>query len=438
MATPTGTAPSPLASTSPLDRARRAVYLRALPILIVAYIVAYVDRTNLSLAKLAMVKDLPAFDNAVFGIGAGAFFLGFVLLEVPGTMLVERWSARKLIAIIMAVWGICASATAFVSTPTQLYVVRFFLGIAEGSFFPGVVVYLGHWFPQRDRTKALGFFVLGSPLAQVLMPKLAGALMGMQDQALHGWQWLFIVSGAPGVLLAIVVLYFLTDRPEQAAWLGEAEKAALCKVLAEEKAARSSVAGHMSIGQALRNPKVMQISLGHFLAIICFYGVEFFLPSVLSRWFSLSVDSLTWLMMLAAAASFVGVLFVAWNSDRTRERRWHTAVPLAAAGTVTALMPLLQNHLWATIVLYAVAAAGVKAYLPAFWSLPSLFLSGSAAAASIGFINSLGNVGGFIGPSVLGSVEKATGSFSGGLVFIGVAAICASAVLASLRLPRQS
>jgi len=424
-------APGAGAVESPLDRARRKAYRRLIPLCFISYVIAYVDRSNVAIAKLTMTRDLPGFDNAVIGFGAGVFFIGYFLLEIPGTLIVEKWSARKWIARIMITWGIVAALTALVKTPFQFYVVRFLLGLAEAGFYPGVIVYLTHWFASRDRARALAYFFVATPIAQVISPKLSNILLKIGTDevvggvtvhhpevwGLEGWQWIYIAWGIPAVMLGILVLIYLTDRPQQAKWLSAQERDALLAELEREKDARPS-SHKMGLGAALRHPKVLLLALIYFLVVTGSYGVEFFMPSILERWYSLKFDALTWLVILPPLLAVFGQLFVGWSSDRNKERWLHTAVPMASGAAGLLLVTQSRGNLPLTIAGFMLAYAGFKAYLPAFWSLPSLFLSGTSAAGSIGFINSVGNLGGFMGPFVLGTIEKLTGSFMGGLYFL--------------------
>jgi ACS family tartrate transporter-like MFS transporter len=305
-------------------------------------VIAYVDRSNVAIAKLTMTRDLPHFDNAVIGFGAGVFFIGYFLLEIPGTLIVERWSARKWIARIMITWGIVAAATALVKTPFQFYVVRFLLGLAEAGFYPGIIVYLTHWFASRDRARALAYFFVATPIAQVISPKLSNILLKIGTDevvggvtvhhpelwGLEGWQWIYIAWGIPAVVLGVLVLVYLTDRPQQAKWLTAEERDALLGELEREKDARPS-SHKMGLGAALRHPRVLLLALIYFLVVTGSYGVEFFMPSILERWYALKFDALTWLVILPPLLAVFGQLFVGWSSDRKKERWMHTAVPMA-------------------------------------------------------------------------------------------------------------
>jgi ACS family tartrate transporter-like MFS transporter len=436
-------------SAGALDRARRKAYRRLLPLLFLCYVIAYVDRTNVAIAKLTMTKALPGFDSAVIGNGMGFFFWGYFLLEIPGSLIVERWSARKWICRILVTWGFVAALTALVKTPVQFYFARFVLGLAEAGFFPGVVVYLTHWFTGRDRTRALSWFLIGTPIAQIVSPKISNALLkiGTQEMSggvsahhpgllgLQGWQWLYIFWGLPAIALGIVVLFALTDRPRDARWLSSEERDALERELEGDKAKRAG-ARRMTLFEAFSHPKVLLLTLAYICSTTANYGVEFWLPSILEKWYSLKLDAITWLVILPPSLALASQLFVGWNSDRTRERRLHAAVPMLLGMIALGLTPLTQGHLAITIVCFMATAAGIKAYQPAFWSLPSLFLTETAAAGSIGLINSVGNLGGYLGPSVLGVVEKHTGSFAGGIYFLCLSMTACVAIIFLLGLGR--
>ena len=435
---------------SPLDRARRKAYLRLLPILFVSYVIAFVDRANVSIAKLTMTRELPGFDNAVIGFGAGIFFLGYFLLEIPGTLIVEKWSARLWIARIMVTWGVMAALTATVRTPFEFYLVRFLLGLAEAGFFPGVIVYLTHWFPSRDRARALSFFFVATPVAQLVSPKISNLLLRIGTDevvggtlvhhakvlGLSGWQWVYVAWGIPAVVMGVVVLFFLTDRPKQARWLAPEEREALAAELEREKAA-GLAKRRMKLAEALRHPKVLLLALVYFLSVTGSYGVEFFLPSILERWYSLRYDTLTSIILLPPLLAVAGQLFVGWSSDRTKERRLHTVLPMAASALGLLVATQSRGHLPLTVACFMVAYAGFKAYLPAFWAMPSLFLAEAAAAGSIGLINSIGNLGGFLGPWVIGGVEALTGSFEGGLFFLAASMALAAFTVFRLGIGRD-
>jgi ACS family tartrate transporter-like MFS transporter len=456
-------APSPTEAPSPLDRARVKAYRRLLPILFACYVIAYVDRTNVGLAKLHMMGDLnaqargdddarPLFDEEAFGFGAGTcFFVGYLLLEIPGTLLVEKWSARKWICRIMVSWGVIAALTALVKVPWHFYGIRFLLGVAEAGFFPGVIVYLTHWFPSRDRARALSWFLIATPIAQFISPKLTYYLLRIgTDEAidgaivrhplvlgLKGWQWVYIGWGLPAVALGAVVLLFLTDRPRQARWLDDDEREALEAVLAREKAERKAAGGHMTLREAFAHPKVLLLTAAYFFIVTGNYGVEMFLPTILRDWYHPSDRLLTWVLMIPPLGSLFGQLFVGWNSDRTKERRLHAALPILIGAIALGLSLIRGMPLGLMILIFTAAALGTKAYLPAFWTLPSLFLTEAAAAGSIGLINSCGNLGGAVGPWLLGIVKDRTGSFLPGILFLCVSMATSALIILGLGLGRR-
>jgi MFS transporter, ACS family, tartrate transporter len=432
---------------NPLVRARRKAFRRLLPICFLCYVVAYVDRVNVSLAKLTMVRDLKGFDSEVFGFGAGVFFLGYFLLEIPGTLIIERWSARKWICRIMVTWGLLAAATALVKTPFDFYVVRFLLGLAEAGFFPGIIVYLTHWFPSADRARAVATFLIATPTAQIVSPKISnfmlaltpgdtiqgGSTRGGGPLGLQGWQWMYIGWGLPAVILGAVVLFWLTDRPRQAGWLTPEEQEALEAELERDRLASASIR-RMTVLEALRHPKVLLLAIAYFFAVLANYSIEFFLPSILKKWYDLKLDAVTWLIIVPPVAALAGQLLAGWHSDLKKERRLHTVVPMVCAAAALLLVSRSAGHLAATVALFTVAAAGIKSYQPSFWALPSLLLTEAGAAGSIGLINSVGNLGGFVGPYMMGWLEHATGSFVGGLAALSMALMLSATIVLSLGL----
>ncbi|CAF0781605.1 unnamed protein product [Adineta ricciae] len=435
---------------SSLDRAILKAYWRLLPILFLSYIIAYVDRNNVSLAKLKMTDDLPSFRNGtetIFSFGQGAFFIGYLLLEIPGTLLVERWSARKWICRIMITWGILASLTAVVKQPWHFYLLRFALGLAEAGFFPGVIVYLTHWFPGKARARALSLFLIATPIAQLISPKISYYILrmgtiehGVYYQTLfrlRGWQWMYIAWGIPSVILGIIILFFLTDRPKDARWLEYDERQALEVELAVELQRQQAVGGHLTIFQALRQIKVLLLAAAYFFIVTGNYGVDMFLPTILRDWYHLSDSLLTWLLMIPPLGALIGMLIIGFSSDRTKERRFHAAVPILIGATAFGLTLIRNQPLATIIILFTAVNIGTKAYLPAFWSLPSLFLSQAAAAGSIGFINSVGNIGGGVGPIILGVLKDRTGSFSLGILLLSISMGLTAVIIMLLRFDRR-
>ncbi|CAF0914087.1 unnamed protein product [Rotaria sordida] len=425
-------------------------YWRLLPLLFLSYIIAYVDRNNVSLAKLKMINDLPSFRHrteTIFALGQAAFFIGYLLLEIPGTLIVEKWSARKWICRIMITWGILASLTAIVTQPWHFYLIRFLLGLAEAGFFPGAVVYLTHWFPAQARARALSLFFIAAPIAQFISPKISYYFlrMGTIENGIYyrtlfklkGWQWMYIIWGIPAVIIGIIVLFFLIDRPKDANWLSEEECQVLETELSHELVRQQVAGGHLTLLQALRHNKVLLLAIAYFFIVTGNYGVDLFLPTILHDWYHLSDGLLTWLLMIPPLGALIGILVIGFSSDRTKERRFHAAIPILIGAIGLGLTLIRQQPLFTMIILFTVASIGTKAYLPAFWSLPSLFLSESAAAGSIGLINSIGNLGGGVGPILLGVFKDRTGSFFLGILLLSISMCLTSVIIMILRFDRH-
>ena len=413
------------------ERARRRISLRVIPYVFILYIIAFLDRVNVGYAALQMADDL-GFSAEVFGFGAGIFFFGYVILEIPGSVLVERWSARKWIARIMISWGVLAIMTAFVRTSTQFYWVRFLLGAAEAGFFPGIIVYLSHWFRYEDRAKAVALFMAAIPVSNLLGSPISGLLLGVQWLNQPGWRWLFIVEGIPAVILGFITIYYLTDWPREATWLPDDEKQWIIRELELEKRQRKAVR-HISMWQALRHRDVLLLVGAYFFATVGFYGLNIWMPTLLkqaSNWSDLKV---TVVAMIPHLAGLISMLLVGASSDRTGERRWHAASAMVLGGIGYVLVIMAGGNPLLVVAAFCVVAAGVDGYFPGFWPLPTAFLTESAAAASIGLINSFGNLGGFVGPYILGYVRTATNSFNIGLACLAVSMALGAACVLSVR-----
>jgi len=413
------------------ERARRRISLRVIPYVFILYIIAFLDRVNVGYAALQMADDL-GFSAEVFGFGAGIFFFGYVILEIPGSVLVERWSARKWIARIMISWGILAIMMAFVRTSTQFYWVRFLLGAAEAGFFPGIIVYLSHWFRYEDRAKAVALFMAAIPVSNLLGSPISGLLLGVNWLNQPGWRWLFIVEGIPAVILGFVTIYYLTDWPREARWLPDDEKEWIIRELELEKRQRKAVR-HISMWQAMRHRDVLLLVGAYFFATVGFYGLNIWMPTLLkqaSNWSDLKV---TMVAMIPHLAGLVSMLLVGASSDRTGERRWHAASAMILGGVGYVLVIMGGANPLLVVAAFCVVAAGVDGYFPGFWPLPTAFLTESAAAASIGLINSFGNLGGFVGPYILGYVRTATNSFDIGLACLAVSMVLGAACVLSVR-----
>jgi ACS family tartrate transporter-like MFS transporter len=411
--------------------ARRRITRRLLPFLWLLYVIAFLDRVNVAYAALEMSHDL-AFSDRVFGLGAGIFFIGYVLLEIPGAVIVERWSARRWIARIMISWGIITVFVGLVHTPQQFYLARFLLGTAEAGFFPGIIVYLTHWFRHEDRAKAIAAFMTAIPLSNIFGSPLAGHILRLRWYGLPGWRWLFILEGIPAVILGVITLFYLTDWPTQAAWLPKEECEWITGELQREKQRKASLQSY-TIWQALRHRDVILLTLVYFMGSTGIYGFIIWFPTILKRASGLSTGIVTLLVTLPYFAGLTAMMLNAWHSDRTRERRWHTSTMLFAGGASLIFALLSASHLWTQLVFFILFAAFIHAYQPTFWALPTTFLGESAAAASIGLINCIGGLGGFVGPFIMGYLVTRTGSFATGLVWLLVNLFLAGMLVLCLR-----
>jgi sugar phosphate permease len=414
--------------------ARSRIAVRLLPFLFLLYVANYLDRWNISYATLGMKGDLGLTDS-VFGTASGIFFVGYLLLQIPGALLVERWSARLLLAITLIAWGALTVLTGFVRTPLELYGARFLLGAAEAGFFPGVIVYLSHWFIYRDRATAVSRFMSAIPIAAILGGPLAGMILGLHWLGLPGWRWLFFLEGAPAIVLGIATLLWLPDRPGQARWLSADERDWLAARLAEERAAKADVE-HVTIWQAVRDRRVVLLTVGLFFCYTGGYAFWFWMPTMVQRltgW--TDVQRIGWIGAIPFVAGLIGMLLLGWNSDRTRERRWHFAVPQLTAALALSAWFLAPHSNALLVVVFALIGYGTTAHLPSFWALPTEFLADSAAAAAVGFINCTASIGGFVGSIIIGKLSQSTGSFDAGFVFM-IACWTIAAVLVLL-CPRE-
>ena len=415
-----GTGRDPLASATAKARAR------LIPFVFLLYIVAYLDRINIGFAALQMNQAI-GLTATTYGLGAGIFFLSYVVFEVPSNVILARVGARLWIARIMISWGLVSAATMLVQGPASFYLVRFLLGIAEAGFFPGVIFYLTLWFPARERARAIASFVAATLVAGIVGGPISGALLTMHGAwGLQGWQWLFLMEGLPAVLLGFAVLAYLPDRIADAKWLTPDERTALEAKLSEESA---GTAGAHSVAASLSDGRVWLMALVYLTIPIALYGMGFWLPQII-RSNSKGSDFLVGLLsaipyMLGA----VGMVAVGRHSDRTGERRWHIAIPAAIGGTAFALSGLVHG-LVPSLALLSVAMLGLSSMYGPFWTQATSFLSGVGAAAGIALINSIGNIGGFVGPYAFGYIKDTTNSFAIGLMALG--AVLASGGLLAL------
>jgi ACS family tartrate transporter-like MFS transporter len=417
-------------------RARHRIARRLLPFVFVLYIANYLDRANLAYAALEMSHDLRLSDR-VFGVAAGIFFIGYLGLQIPGALFVERWSARKWLSTILITWGALTALTALVHSAHQLYAARFFLGVAEAGFFPGVIVYLTHWFCYEDRAKAVANFMAAIPVSFIIGSPVAGALLGVHWLGFEGWRWLFILEGIPAALLGIAALFYLTDRPEDARWLPPEEREWIATRLRDEGRAKSETQS-LSVFQTLRSLPVLLLALVVLCEYSGFYAFIFWFPTMLKRLSEMSNFRVGLLGALPYIGAFLAMQAVGWNSDRTRERRWHAAGTQFLAAAALLVLILRPPSLAWTITVFTLAGIGMIAFLPPFWALPSSFLKGPAAAASIGFINALGSMGGFIGPYAIGYLRTSSGSFNSGLGYMALVLLLGGLIVLFCRREQKS
>jgi ACS family tartrate transporter-like MFS transporter len=400
---------------------------RLLPLIVVIYFVAYMDRTNVSFASLSMNKDL-GFSSYIYGWGAGIFFLGYFLFEVPSNVILEKTGARIWIARIMITWGIAAAIMAFVTGPVSFLTLRFLLGVAEAGFFPGMILYFTYWFPSKYRARVIAALFLAVPGANAVTAVVSGALLQLDGiLGLRGWQWLFIIEALPAILLAFAVLALMTDRPAKAKWLEPDERDWLEGVLDAERSSKVKAHGELTLYQALTNSTVLLLSSIYFTIVTATYGITFFLPPILKT-LGLSDFGTGLATALPYTVGTVGMLAWSWSSDRHNERRMHFVIACLLATVGLMAVGWLSHSYWAILAM-SFAAIGIYGAKPSFWPLPSAFLTGSAAAGGIALVNSIGNLGGFVGPYAVGWIKDATGNFEAGLYFLAACAL-ASAVLA--------
>ena len=413
------------------DHTRHKVALRLLPFLFIVYIINYIDRTNVAYAAIGMSRTL-GFSDRVFGLGAGIFFVSYVALQIPGTMMVERWSARRGIALIMVAWGFLTMLTALVQTAPQLYGARLLLGAAEAGFFPGVVVFLSHWFIREDRAKAGSNFMAAIPLSFIIGSPLAGWILGHTWRGIDGWRWLFVLEGMPAVLLGVVAFFYLTDGPEEAGWLAPEERQWIKQRLEEERPVRAK---KLTTWQTLGSGPILLLAAVTFFEYFVAYTVVFWLPTILKRQSGSSDLRIGLMASLPYVVSLTAMLVNGWHSDKTGERRWHAAVPQFAGAMALLGLIALPVSTRTSLALFAVLCS-MYSFLPVFWAIPSEILSAEEAAAGVGLINAVGSVGGFAGPYMFGYLNSQTGSFTAGLMLMMLFAATGGLLL--LRVPAPS
>ncbi|MGE3956860.1 MAG: MFS transporter [Vicinamibacterales bacterium] len=411
---------------APLASAAAKIRRRLVPFLFLLYIFAYLDRINVGFASLQMNAAL-GFTSAVYGFGAGIFFVSYTALEIPSNLMLARVGARRWIARIMITWGLASAAMAAVDSAGAFYALRFLLGAAEAGFFPGIIFYLTRWVPAAERARTVASFMTAVVTAGIVGGPLSGALLSLDGRAgLAGWQWMFLLEGVPATLLGFVVLRWLDESPADARWLSAPERAALLSRLEAEAAGRSGTTE--DIGGALRHPSLWLLAAVYFVVPVALYAFGFFLPQILQGTFSGTPFQIGVLSALPYVAGAVAMVISSRHSDRSGERRWHvaTAAAVSGAGFIAAA---LASGLVPSLILLSVAMAGLASMFGPFWSLATSFVSGAGAAAGIALINSVGNVGGFVGPYGIGYLRDATNSFTAGLLAIGVIVIAGGALV---------
>jgi ACS family tartrate transporter-like MFS transporter len=427
-----GSAALPTADLSDVrQRARRRVAYRLLPFVFILYVVNYIDRVNVSFANLRMSTDL-GFSDRVYGLGVGMFYLTYVLFEIPGAVIVERWSAKKWITRIMVTWGIVTILTGFVHTTTQFYVARFFLGAAESSFFPGMIVYLTHWFCARDRSRAIACLYAANPAASLIGSPLAGWLLGVHWQSLAGWRWLFILEGIPAVVVGIITYFYMTDWPAQAGWLPQDERDWLINELQVELQAKKKIRNY-TITEAFSDLRILRLIFAYFLALTGALGTIYWIPTFVKRLSGSSNQTVTSLLLIPALMGVGGMLINGWHSDRMAERHWHSAIPLIAAGVMFGLLTAFRHEVPLAIACLLLGSGFLYAYYPVFWAIPTMMLSEAAAAATFGLINSIGQLGGFAGNYSIGFLNDRTHSLAASFAFIALVYVAAGSLILSLR-----
>jgi len=399
---------------------------RLLPLVALAYCIAYIDRSNISFAALTMNKDL-GFSAYIYGWGAGIFFFGYFLFEIPSNLVLEKVGARLWIARIMITWGIISALTAFVTGPASFMIIRFLLGVAEAGFFPGMILYFTYWFPSEYRGRVISTLFIAQPVANAIASIVSAAILGMDGiLGLKGWQWIFIIEALPAVLLGLIILKVMTDRPPRANWLTMEERTWLQARIDDENRKVES-AGRMTLMRALPDPRVVALSAIYLMSVTANYGIVFFMPQIikgigLTNMMTGLVSSIPYII------GTIGLIAWGWSSDRNNERRWHLIVASSVGALGLAFAAWAGASYWALLGMSA-ATIGIYGSRAAFWPMPSIFLTGTAAAGAIASINATGNLGGYFGPFIVGWIKDSTNSFEAGLYFLAACSLM-SAIIA--------
>lgn len=395
----------------------RTVTWRLIPFVMLLYFIAYLDRVNVGFAALTMNADL-GFSATIYGIGAGVFFIGYALFEVPSNIFLHKVGARIWIARIMITWGLLSASMAFIQGPISFYIVRFLLGAAEAGFFPGIILYLTYWYPAKARGKAVGLFMVAIPLSAMIGAPVSSVLLGVEGFGMKGWQWMFVIEAVPALLLGFAVLAYLTDRPEKAAWLPVEQRDWLIRTMEAERAGIASDHGHKSLKTALLDKKVLGFAFIYFCVVMGSYTLGFWLPQMIKSFGTMS--NLQIGMATGVVNLFAVIAMIYWTrrSDARQERVGHFATAALLASLAFGVCAATLTTPAIAIVALTFAAIGIYSALPTFWTLPTSFLTGVGAAAGIALINSIGNLAGYLGPFVMGYLKDTTGSYSSGLVIV--------------------
>ncbi|CAM2165446.1 putative metabolite transport protein NicT [Paraburkholderia sacchari] len=413
-------------------RAYAKATLRLLPFLFLCYVAAYLDRVNVGFAKLQMLSDLQ-FSETVYGLGAGIFFIGYFFFEVPSNILMHRVGARRWIARIMLTWAAISAASLLVKTPTQFYVVRFLLGVAEAGFFPGIVLYLTYWFPAARRSRMNALFMIGIPVAGVFGGPLSGWILAAFDGkgGWASWQWLFFIEALPSLVLGVITLFYLPNSIRAAKWLSNEERAVLEENIARDQAGK----GHASIASVFGNGRVWLMAIIYFCCMMGLYGISFYLPTLIKASGVKDALDVGLLTAIPYACAVVSMLWVAKSADRHGERRWHFAIASLASALGLYFSTVFGHNVPLAMLALSVGAAGMLATMPVFWTWPSAILAGGSAAAAIGMINSIGNLAGFVSPTIIGWMKDVTHSTNAGMYCVVAAMILGAAL--SLLQPKE-
>ncbi|MGC1562921.1 MAG: MFS transporter [Bradyrhizobium sp.] len=398
---------------------------RLLPLVALAYCIAYIDRSNISFAALTMNKDL-GFSAYIYGWGAGIFFFGYFLFEIPSNLVLEKVGARIWIARIMITWGIISALTAFVTGPWSFLAVRFLLGAAEAGFFPGMILYFTYWFPAQYRGRVISTLFVAQPVANALASIVSAAILEMDGiLGIKGWQWIFIIEAIPAVILGLFIFRMMTDKPARADWLAEDEKNWLqARIEGENREVES--AGRLTLMRALGDPRVVALSMIYLMSVTANYGIVFFMPQII-KGIGLSNMMTGFVSSVPYIIGTIGLIAWGWSSDRNKERRWHLIVASTLGAVGLAFAGWSGASYWALLGMSA-ATVGIYGSRAAFWPMPSVFLTGTAAAGAIALINATGNLGGYFGPFIVGWIKDSTKSFEAGLYFLAACSLMAAII----------